>query len=392
MTTPQSQPASNIPVLDPSNPPAPAQSTASVIDDITNAAAELFGEKKAAPATPTKAPELAPAKTEAPKEAPAAPPAEAPKSALPDMKAVADDVDLPPNMSPKAAENWKKLKAEREAARKEAAALKAQVEAAKQSAQANPEFEQLKKEREELSQQLQMLDVERHPKFQAYFGQRMEQAIATAKSLVPADKADHVAALLQAPESAYRSSQLNEVLAEMSPLESSQFGAALLSLKQVQSERQAELAKVKDNYSRIQQQRIAEQQAQQQQFEKSFNEIVEAHKEVPVFATRDGDEAWNQSVNQRLELARNIYGGKLPVQDLARASLWAAAAPEFMRQAIDLSKENAALKAENEALRGSSPTLGGSGSTPGAETDIPADADYLQAVMAETNKRLGSRW
>lgn len=384
-----SEPTPVIPTIDPSNLPAPAQSTASVLDDITDSVAIALGEKKAPepkpapkPAEPAKAAE--PAK---PSEAPAEP-----KSGLPDMKAITDDADVPANLSPKAAENFKKIKLEKEAIKKELSTLRAQLEQqGKTPTASQPELEQLKKERDELSRHLQELSIERHPQFQAYFTGRKEQALNSAKLLVGPEKGDHVTQLLNLPDSPYKQAQLNELMSELSPIQQGQLGAVMLKLSEVDMERNAELSKASQNYNRIQQQAQQQQAQQQQEYERSFNAIVEQHREIPVFATKEGDESWNQSVNQRLALAKDIYTGNLPPQERARASLWASAAPEFLNQANRLQQENATLRAELEALRGSSPAIGGPSSTGGGDSN-PSTGDYVGSVEAAVKQALGPRW
>ena len=53
---------------------------------------------------------------------------------------------------------------------------------------------------------------------------------------------------------------------------------------------------------------------------------------------REGDEEWNGELNQRLSLAQQIFNGENSEEDLAKAALWAAAAPKYreLREPSDL--------------------------------------------------------
>ena len=70
-------------------------------------------------------------------------------------------------------------------------------------------------------------------------------------------------------------------------------------------------------------------EAQMTETNKLFDNVLNDASKLEVFASRDGDDSWNTEVKQRVDMARSIFSGENDPQELARASLWAAAAPKY---------------------------------------------------------------
>jgi hypothetical protein len=108
-----------------------------------------------------------------------------------------------------------------------------------------------------------------------------------------------------------------------------------------------------------------------------------------VFQAKDGDVEHNAAVAKRVETARYIFNGQMKVDELARAALWAAAAPEVLSNSIALAAENKNLKAEIEALKQGEPGLEtGSGDDRSTEDD---DKQYEGMTMGQVIARKASK-
>ncbi len=118
-------------------------------------------------------------------------------------------------------------------------------------------------------------------------------------------------------------------------------------------------------------------------------QIAEAAK-LPVFAKRDGDEAWNKDVDARLGQAKEIMFGRLTEADMARAALWAAASPALLQSLAASDAKVKALTAELEGIKkstirpgeGESASSGSEGEGKGSKGLSLVDSITEQAVAA----------
>lgn len=133
--------------------------------------------------------------------------------------------DIPENFSNAKAENWKKLREIRTRLEGETKTLRDQLKSKddeivkfKTKPEIPKEVEEriasITKERDEFSTRLERLAIEQHPKFQAHFQSRLDQAIESAKAAA-GPKADQVLAILEAPASKWRKEAINALYAEM---------------------------------------------------------------------------------------------------------------------------------------------------------------------------------
>jgi hypothetical protein len=383
---------------------------------------EFESELSTALAASGKMPQFAP-KIEAQTAAPPAKPTDAPAAEVkpdatkPEVKADTkpDDDEIPADIkSPNAQSSWKKLKeskkaieAERDTLRKEHGTLKSELEALKKAAttpaqKANladdPEYQSLKKlveaketEAKELSERLQLLDVEKHPKFEAYFKGKLDQQFTIAKE-IGGEHGDKIVEILQLPEGAYRKQQLNEIAVELDPIALSQLGAVVNSLRGIKAEREAEISKSKESYQQLQAQQKIEAEKKRGEMESLFksvrNEVTDKEKGLAVFQERDGDEAWNKGVRERLALVDAMVAGKLPAEDAARYVHWAAAAPALLQQwnadRAESASKISALEKEIASLRAVNPNPGGE--TPGGETAVRSNKTGIDALMEDIQK------
>jgi len=236
--------------------------------------------------------------------------------------------------------DFKKVKDDRDNARRELEELKGKLEKLDDS-DVNSIMEQLKTERDDLSERLKLAAIERHPQFQKEFQSKVDSITEQAKRVVGADGADRIAELLQLADSEYRSNGLEEVMLELSTTKQAQLGSLLSRMDEVRYDRAAAL----ENHEATYQQMVADQgkhqEAQLAETNKLFDNVLNDASKLEVFASREGNDEWNTEVQQRVDMARSIFSGENDPQELARASLWAAAAPkyrELLVQQIELNR------------------------------------------------------
>jgi len=340
-------------------------------------------------------------------EKPADPaPAATPPASAPDTKPATDapaeePVPEPVAKSPKAAAEWKNLKAKHKAEieslqkrlETEKAELESKLKAApaggEVSEQIKRELEELKRERDEYSEQLRLLDVERHPKFRAYYENAINTQIEKAKAIVGPEKAAEVAELLAMPESAWKAQRVNELIADLTPYQQTRLGATLDKLADITLEREAELRKSRENWDKVNAQREAEVKAEQEKFAKTFDDVVRGlGPEWEPFKAKEGDDAWNAAVKERIESARAIYSGQLPPAEMAVMALKASAIPLLLQSFQATAQRAKALEEEVAALKAASPKPAGGETSPAPATEEEG-ADYRSGLERRASALFG---
>lgn len=302
-------------------------------------------------------------------------------------KAEPQDQDAVPSeiKSSKGAENWKRLRQERDSYLKELTELRGKAEelkkAPKPTTEPSPELEALRKERDQYSEQLRVLGIERHPKFEAHFNNRTAAVIESVKQAIGGEQGDAIAKILAQPDSPNRKAQLSEAMAQMDQFDAAQVGAAALELRKINGERNAEIERAKNDYSKIQEAEKLKVQQRTEQLNKAFDSELEKAKAIEFLQPREGDEQWNAGVKQLTDHARNIFSGTLSESEAARASLWAAVGPMFQKAALASSAEIQKLQAEIKALKVATPAPGG-GADP-VQVQQPKYKNSIDAVLAQ---------
>lgn len=346
----------------------------------------------AAPAKP------AAASTEPPK-APAA--AEPPKPAAPEPKPAekAPDASEEDEKWPRSGDDWAKLKAkqkERETRLKteletreariaefetRAKKLEEELEQVRSKAgQPDPEtqakLERLTKENEELSERLAITEVTAHPKFKQYFDTKVSEQMEIVKDIF-GDKADAVKSILDLPPGEYKELRIEELVSDLNPLQTSQFGSVLLQLRAIEREKQAEIKRANEHRSKLDTDRTAAQEKRmaenRQIFANAVKEVQDAKAGMAVFQPRDGDPKWNEAVKARIAEAEKIcFGGEgMTPQTIAKAALRAAAMPvileSYKAHMEEKDAEIAKLSEQVKALSKSQPAVAGGGTGGGTE-------------------------
>lgn len=244
---------------------------------------------------------------------------------------------------------------------------------------------QKEKEAQDYEQRLRTVAVEQHPKFKAYFDSKINPRIDLAKEIVGGEHADKMAELLKSPKSPYRDQQIREIAGQLEDYDRARLGALQNELDSVYAERNSEIAKANENYQNMtkaeQERAKADQEKRVKDFENGFKSTVAKATDPKdglfLFQKREGDEAWNQQVDKRLEAAKNlIYSNNATPETISQAALYAVALPDILKAYIDRESTITKLEAQVKELSAANPSLagGGAASDGGGDGSSPIDA------------------
>jgi hypothetical protein len=295
------------------------------------------------------------------------------------------DSDIPETIkSTKAADAFRKIKEEK-------AQLAKQLDELKAGKTANPNFEAqlktLQEERDALSERVRLLDIERHPEFVKKYEGKINGVFESVKGLVGTD-GERLVGLLKSPESDYRNSQIDDIVEGLSPSKKAKLGALIVKYDEINGEKAAEMSEAKSDYdaiiSKYQQDNEQGTKAALESASKTWAKVSENARALEIFEPREGDEEWNGELNQRLSLAQQIFNGENSEEDLAKAALWAAAAPKYRELLYFQVEVNKRLQAELAKYRGSEPGVSSKATNPGfksANVNSAKSEDFVASVL-----------
>jgi hypothetical protein len=307
------------------------------------------------------------------------------KTAEPAAAPAADDADIPETIkSTKAADAFRKIKEEK-------AQLAKQLDELKAGKSTNPDFESqlkaLQEERDALSERVRLLDIERHPDFIKKYEGKINGVFDSVKNLVGTD-GERLVSLLKSPDSDYRNSQIDDIVEGLSPSKKAKLGALIVKYDEINGERASELSEAKADYdaviSKYQQDNEEGTKAALESATKTWQKVSSDARSLEIFEPRENDEEWNSELNQRLSLAQQIFNGENSEEDLAKAALWAAAAPKYRELLYAQVEVNKRLQAELSKYRGSEPGVSSRATTGGsrpASTNAAKSEDFVASVM-----------
>jgi hypothetical protein len=295
------------------------------------------------------------------------------------------DSDIPETIkSTKAADAFRKIKEEK-------ALLAKQLDELKSGKTANPNYEAqlktLQEERDALSERVRILDVERHPEFVKKYEGKISGVFDSVKNLVGSD-GERLVGLLKSPDSDYRNSQIDDIVEGLSPSKKAKLGALIVKYDEINGERASEISEAKADYdaiiSKYQQDNEEGTKAALESATKTWAKVSENARALEIFEPREGDEEWNTELNGRLSLAQQIFNGENSEEDLAKAALWAAAAPKYRELLYAQVEVNKRLQAELSKYRGSEPGVTSkatSGGSRPSNTNTAKSEDFVASVM-----------
>lgn len=291
--------------------------------------------------------------------------------------------------------DWDRIKAERDAARAEAAELKGKVGAA--SPEITKTLAELQKERDEYKAQLQSVAIERDPAFDKEFATATQTVLTLARN-VAGDQAAKVEAILKMLPGGARDAAIGEVMEALPSYKQVMLGTALADMEKINLTRQSRIEESRQNWGRLQAEAVARQQATEVQHKATLEGVIaqwtDPTKGFPFLQRKSDDPAHNARVDGTIALARDIFAGDLDMEKMAKASMWAASAEHLLNTIANHEKENAALQARIEELTGVSPGAGDAGTGGTArettEDDIPVGTTYGGAI-AQMARKAGLR-
>lgn len=295
------------------------------------------------------------------------------------------DSDIPETIkSTKAADAFRKIKEEK-------AQLAKQLEDLKAGKTSNPNFETqlktLQEERDALSERVRLLDIERHPEFVKKYEGKINGVFESVKGLVGTD-GERLVGLLKSPETDYRNSQIDDIVEGLSPSKKAKLGALIVKYDEINGERAAEMSEAKSDYdsiiSKYQQDNEEGTRAALESANKTWAKVSENARALEIFEPRENDDEWNGELNQRLSLAQQIFNGENSEEDLAKAALWAAAAPKYRELLYSQVEVNKRLQAELAKYRGSEPGVSSKATNPGfksANVNNAKSEDFVANVL-----------
>jgi hypothetical protein len=303
--------------------------------------------------------------------------------------AAPDDADIPETIkSTKAADAFRKIKEEK-------AQLAKQLDELKAGKSTNPQFESqlktLQEERDALSERVRLLDIERHPDFIKKYEGKITGVFDSVKNLVGTD-GERLVSLLKSPDSDYRNSQIDDIVEGLSPSKKAKLGALIVKYDEINGERSSELTEAKADYdaviSKYKQDNEEGTKAALESANKTWQKVSTDARSLEIFEPRENDEEWNTELNGRLSLAQQIFNGENSEEDLAKAALWAAAAPKYRELLYAQVEVNKRLQAELSKYRGSEPGVT-SKATSGGYRPANANAAKSEDFVASVMKSLG---
>jgi hypothetical protein len=283
------------------------------------------------------------------------------------------------NLSP-SAKNFKKIKEDRDNARSEIDNMKKELEALKANSSSG-DLEKIKQERDQFSEELKIAAIERHPEFRRKYEERAGQVISQSKELVSGFPGldEKIAQLLFMADSPDRAEQLDNVFSEVGLSNSARLATLVTEMDKLQADRADELNNANATYDSLQEQGTAEMRHRLDMTHKTFDEVAQKASNLEMYQTKDGDDEWNSEVDSRMNVARSIFTGVDNQEDLALASLWAAAGPAY-RQAYGAQMEvNRRLQQQIKDLTGANPTM-----QPQSDvSEQPKEVGFLEALNNE---------
>lgn len=230
------------------------------------------------------------------------------------------------------------------------------------------EIDRLQSENKELTDRITALNVTEHPKFKAYFQTKIDDAIAEAKSIVGKDKEEQIERILKMPDNEFRKAQLDEFLTELdNDGDRMDVRGVVRDLRKVDKERDQEIRRANEHKGKLEADTQAQAQASRAQREQVFNETLKAmtdpEKGFAPFQVKDGDDAWNKIVKDRVEAAKGLlFSNDLKPEYIAKAAFNAVALPAILKayqtDSANWSHERSKFEAQIAELSAAQPKTG----------------------------------
>jgi len=310
-------------------------------------------------------------------------------------EAVADDLDIkaPENLKPEAQTAWARLTKDLRDARAKIKEFETKSADAPQNSveqlDLQAQLESLKQERDEYENELRFARLESTKEYKMAVTeplQNIQKEVSDIADLYEGIDPRNIYAAMVEPDPAKRRAMLKEVTGSLDPVDSLSirnkaeelqkvFERRDLLTKDVQTVLQMLDSDQKQYMENLQKQTQAEIETAYQ------SEWENLQKENAILRPIEGNEAWNNTINNIQQQARAIEETELDPRSKARLTFNAAAMPVVMSVFQDYVAKTQARMAELEKLtkelRSVSPSAG---SEKGSAAEVPSDLGFLEAL------------
>lgn len=297
------------------------------------------------------------------------------------------------NLSPKAAENFRKITTERDQANADAAALRKEIETLKTSPQFTPEikakldaYDTLQQERDQLAAAMEKLGAERSPAYQNKFVKGRQAMIDKAKGVIARNGGD--ATLFEQALSmtgAERAEAMGAATASMAALDSTRVANLLTEIEALDEDGKKFIENARE--SLISEEREAQQQELRQREElarnqdASFTQVINGifHKfpdDHPLAAEA------NPMVDSAVAKAREFMQKETRYEEFVKAAAAYAVYPQMKERMGVLAQKVAELEAKLEEYEEAEPDLSSGGGAPAGKAETKGLAGRFSAAMA----------
>ena len=132
-------------------------------------------------------------------------------------------------------------------------------------------------------------------------------------------------------------------------------------------------------FKREEQAKVAQQQKElETSREGLFNEtLANETKSNFMFQKRDGDEAWNKEVQQRIDFAKNLLFNEKDPNRIAKAAFFASGFPSVVQYALERDKRIEQLEQQVKDLTAATPRITGEHGEKGDKPARPKNKNYM---------------
>jgi hypothetical protein len=252
----------------------------------------------------------------------------------------------------------------------EARAKTLEVQLAEAQGRIPTDYEQLKKDRDLLITEIEKRDVTASPRFKEKYDKPMEQQLGQIKKTLSLTdvKPDDFLVVVQMPESKERNAKIGELMEGLDRVSAGKIENALSQFDAIRDQRSQDMLDPKAQWQENQRDILERQtKAKQQQTAVLEGALTKAKTSIPWFKKIDGNETWNNRVDQIEQRSREFWSGGHSPEELAELTVAGTLAPLFSETIGLLSAENEKLNEELAGLRGAKPKTA-AGTTASAST------------------------
>ena len=224
------------------------------------------------------------------------------------------------------------------------------------------DYEQTKKEKDELASIVERLSLERSPRFKKKYEEPISEALSAIKKSLSSEDQETVEALVswvQSPDSAERTSKLNEAIESLSGLTKTRVESAIIKYEQVNKDRENELSNAKKSLQ-DEQMYLTEEQKKKSQFAMSVLDSVklEAEKSNPLLKKMEGKEEWNKNIDNIHNTVKDYFTGSRDLKDIAALTYKGVMYDTLDKLSEELYKKLEAANKELEEIKNASAKVG----------------------------------